>query len=249
MDYEPFKGMSDAEYLFRTGRGSTYAHLPGSQTIRNRSGANHTDTTTGMQPKSTKTLYMDPKAVTAVGSWLQDPSTATRLVPEIGKDGKATGYALVQATEDFYRPASKYAPEMKLEKGQAVTRVPFTLEPKEGMHPVEILGSSDSPKGSKARNVHFGNAITEVIPKAAGKAGIVASLLGAVTAAKAGQYGEAVDKATDLAVLPFAESRTLNENESAELAKRRAMAPTIDKARGGAIKMPDDYSQGNWKLI
>jgi hypothetical protein len=41
----------------------------------------------------------------------------------------------------------------------------------------------------------------------------------------------------------------LNENESAELAKRRAMAPTIDKARGGAIKMPDDYSQGNWKLI
>jgi hypothetical protein len=249
MDYEPFKSMSDVEYLFRTGRGSTYAHLPGSQTIRNRSGANHTDTTTGVQPKSTKTLYMDPKAVNSVGSWLQDPTTATRLVPEVGKDGKPTGYALVQATEDFYRPASKYAPEMKLVKGQTVSRVPFTLEPKQGLHPVEILGSSDSPKGTKARNVHFGNAITEVFPKTAGKAGIAASLLGAASAAKAGQYGEATDKLTDLAVLPFAESRGTNEGHNEELARRRLMAPTIDRASGGTIKMPDEYSKGNWKLI
>jgi hypothetical protein len=73
--------------------------------------------------------------------------------------------------------------------------------------------------------------------------------MGAASAAKAGEYGEAIDKATDIAVLPFAESRMLNENEADELAKRRLLAPTIDKARGGSVRMPDEYSQGSWKLI
>lgn len=269
MEYDPFLKMPEVEYMFRTGRGSTYAHLPGSQTIRNRSGLNHSDASTGMQPKSTKTLYMNSKAVNAVSAFLQDPSFGTTLIPEIGKDGKSTGYALVSATDDFYRPASKYGPEVSIKKGQALTRVPFTLQPKGGMHPVEILGSSDSPKGSKARNVHFGNAITEVIPqtksgiaalpKAAGKAGIAASLMGAAASAKAGDFGNAIGQVSDLFVLPFAESRGLNTNEEEELAKIRAMPPTIDPprqsgytakfAKGGTISMPKSYSEGNWKLI
>jgi hypothetical protein len=141
--------------------------MPDGTTIRNRSGANHSDTTTGLQPASTKTLYMDPKATNVVGSWIQDESTATRLVPEM-KDGKFTGHALVQMAEDHEIPKSKWNPEGKVYKaGEVVSRVPVSLKPAVGMHPVEIYGSSDSPKGSKARNIHFGNQITELIPKGA----------------------------------------------------------------------------------
>ena len=165
MDYDVFNDMPDVETMFRTSRGSTYAHMPNGTTIRNRSGANHSDTTTGIQPASTKTLYMDPRATNAVGAWIQDPMTATRLVPEM-KDGKFTGHALVQMAEDHEIPKSKYNPEGKVYKaGETVSRVPVSLKPAVGMHPVEIYGSSDSPKGSKARNIHFGNQITEVLPK------------------------------------------------------------------------------------
>jgi len=165
MDYNVFNDMPDVESMFRTSRGSTYAHRPDGTTIRNRSGANHADTTTGLQTPSTKTLYMDPKATNVVGSWIQDASTATRLVPEM-KDGKFTGHALVQMVEDHEIPKSKWNPEGKAYKaGETVSRVPVALQPAVGMHPVEIYGSSESPKGSKARNIHFGNAITELLPK------------------------------------------------------------------------------------
>jgi hypothetical protein len=165
MDYDVFNDMPDVESTYRTSRGSTYAHMPDGTTIRNRSGTNHSDTTTGLQPASTKTLYMDPKATNVVGSWIQDESTATRLVPEI-KDGKFTGHALVQMAEDHEIPKSKWNPEGKVYKaGETVSRVPVSLKPAVGMHPVEIYGSSESPKGSKARNIHFGNVITELFPK------------------------------------------------------------------------------------
>jgi hypothetical protein len=165
MDYDVFNDMPDVESTYRTSRGSTYAHLPDGTTIRNRSGANHSDTTTGIQQASTKTLYMDPKATNAIGSWIQDENTATRLVPEM-KDGKFTGHALVQMAEDHVIPQSKWNPEEKVFKaGETVSRVPVSLKPAVGLHPVEIYGSSESPKGSKARNIHFGNAITELFPK------------------------------------------------------------------------------------
>jgi hypothetical protein len=167
MDYDAFNDLPDVETMFRTSRGSTYAHMPDGTTIRNRSGANHTDTTTGIQPASTKTLYMDPKATNSVGSWIQDPSTATRLIPEM-KDGKFTGHALVQMAEDHYVPASKYSPEISKKAGDIVSRVPVSLKPGVGLHPVEIYGSSESPKGSKARNIHFGNQITEILPRTGG---------------------------------------------------------------------------------
>jgi hypothetical protein len=166
MDYESLLSSLDQEpeQLFRTARGSTYAHLADGTTVRNRSGLNHSDTTTGFQPASTKTLYLDPKATNAVASWIQDPSTSTRLIPEM-KDGKFTGHALVQMAEDHYVPASKYGPEISKKAGDVVSRVPVSLKPELGLHPVEIYGSPESPKGSKAGNIHFGNAITEVLPK------------------------------------------------------------------------------------
>ena len=165
IDYTPFQNMENVDSMFKTSRGSTYAHLNDGTTIRNRSGANHSDTTTGIQPASTKTLYMDPKATNAVGSWIQDENTATRLVPEM-ENGKFTGNALVQMAEDHVIPPSKWVPEGKVYKaGETVSRVPVSLKPAVGLHPVEIYGSSESPKGSKARNIHFGNQITEVIPK------------------------------------------------------------------------------------
>ena len=167
MDYETLLQSIDKEpdYLFRTARGSTYAHLPEGQTVRNRSSEGHTDKTTGIQSQSSKTLYADRNAVNAIGSWIQDPNTATRLIPEM-KDGKFTGHALVQMAEDHYTPASKYGPERNLKAGQIVSRVPVALAPSVGAYPVEILGSAESPKGSKARNIHFGTEITEVIPRA-----------------------------------------------------------------------------------
>ena len=96
-----------------------------------------------------------------------------------------------------------------------------------GAYRYEVVPHSKATEGS------FGN------PKknTAGKLGVAAALTGAATAAKAGKYGEAVDKATDLFVLPFAESRNLNENEDAELAQRRTKPPTIDKARGGKVSI------------
>jgi hypothetical protein len=247
MSYEPLfnlpTGVDDIESVFKTGRGSTYAHHTDTTTTRNRSGANHTDTSTGVQQRSGKTIYMDPKSVNSVAGLYQNAELGTKFVP-VMENGKPTGQVALQLMED-------YGPK---KAGTTLVTAPYQTKPAVGLNPVEIFGS-ESPTGSSGRNIHFGNAITEVHPKperlkgVAGKAGIAASLLGAASAAKAGEYGEALDKVSDIAVLPFAESRTLNENEDAELAKRRAMPPTISKARGGSIKMPDNYSQGNWKLI
>lgn len=247
MSYDPLfslpTGVNDIESVFKTGRGSTYAHHADMTTTRNRSAANHTDKSTGVQQRSGKTIYMDPANVNRVAGIYQNAEMATKFVPVL-VDGKPTGQVALQLMED-------YGPK---KAGSTIMQAPYSTKPAVGMNPVEIWGS-ESPTGSSGRNIHFGNAITEVhprpsrLPAAAGKAGIAASLMGAASAAKAGEYGEAIDKATDIAVLPFAESRMLNENEADELAKRRLLAPTIDKARGGSVRMPDEYSQGSWKLI
>jgi hypothetical protein len=247
MSYDPLfslpTGTDDIESVFKTARGSTYAHHADTTSTRNRSGANHSDKSTGIQQRSGRTIYMSPDAVNSMAGLYQNAEMATKFIPVL-EDGKPTGRVALQLTED-------YGPK---KAGTILATAPYKTKPLVGMNPVEIYGS-ESPLGSSGRNIHFGNAITEVYPKpdrlkgAAGKAGVAAALMGAASAAKAGQYGQALDKVTDLAVLPFAESRGLNENEAAELAKRRAMPPTIDKARGGSIKMPDEYSRGSWKLI
>lgn len=155
MDYEPFKNMSDVEYLFRTERGSTYAQTPEGQTIRNRSGEKHTDKSTGLQPKSGKTVYMDKNSTTTLAGWLQNADSATKLVPEFNADGKPTGKANVVLTED-------YGPR---KAGSVVASGSYTTTPAKGLYPVEIT-RSESPIGDRARNIHFGTAITEVLKRA-----------------------------------------------------------------------------------
>ena len=210
MDYEPFANMPDVEYMYRTGRGSTYAHLPGSQTIRNRSDKNHTDKSVGLQQKSGKTIYVDKPATSALAAWLQNPDAATQLLPEIGPDGKPTGKAQVKLLED-------YGPR---KTGSVVATVPFTTKPKVGLHPVEIF-KSESPIGDTGRGVHFGNNITEVLEgglgqKGSGRGAAMGSTRGSLNRGAGDNIG------------------TLNP---------------LKLAKGGVIKMPDNYSQGSWKII
>jgi hypothetical protein len=244
MSYEPLfglpTGIDDIESVFKTARGSTYAHHANTTTTRNRSGANHTDKSTGIQQRSGRTIYMDPKAVNSMAGLYQNAEVATKFVPLL-ENGKPTGKVALQLMED-------YGPK---KAGTVLATAPYSTKPAVGMNPVEIFGS-ESPKGSSGRNIHFGNAITEIHPKPArlsGKLGVAAALASGAGAANAGELrqaaGDVVESFLPMGLTPS----TTNENEAAELARRRTMVPTNDKARGGTIKMPDEYSQGNWKLI
>jgi len=244
MSYDPlFKlptGTDDIESVFKTARGSTYAHHADTTSTRNRSGANHKDKSTGIQSRSGKTIYMDPKSVNSMAGLYQNAEIATKFVP-VMKDGKPTGQVALQLMED-------YGPK---KAGTVLASAPYATKPAVGMNPVEIFGS-ESPIGSSGRNIHFGNAITEVHPKPArlgGKLGVAAALSSGTGAASAGELrqaaGDVVESFLPLGLTPSA----LNTNENEELAKRRKMLPTISKARGGVIKMPAEYSRGSWKLI
>ena len=244
MSYDPlFKlptGTDDIESVFKTARGSTYAHHADTTSTRNRSGANHKDKSTGIQSRSGKTIYMDPKSVNSMAGLYQNAEIATKFVP-VMKDGKPTGQVALQLMED-------YGPK---KAGTVLATAPYTTKPVVGMNPVEIFGS-ESPIGSSGRNIHFGNAITEVHPKPArlgGKLGVAAALASGTGAASAGELRQAAgDVAESFLPLGLTQS-ALNTNENEELEKRSKMPPTVSKARGGAIKMPDNYSQGSWKLI
>ena len=176
--YVPFEKMQDVISMFRTSRGSTYAHHPDATTTRNRSGANHRDTSEGLQARSGKTVFLDPSSVNSIGGLFQNPDMATKVVPLFDKSGKPTGKLAVELLED-------YGPK---KAGEILYETAYVTKPKVGLSPVEIY-SSESRIGDAGRGIHFGNEITEVIP-------------------------------------------------------------TIqNKASGGAIKMPDSYSNGSWKLI
>jgi hypothetical protein len=82
-----------------------------------------------------------------------------------------------------------------------------------------------------------------------GKLGLAAALASGTGAASAGELrqaaGDVAESFLPLGLTPSA----LNTNENEALAKKRLLPPTIDKARGGAIRMPEEYTQGSWKLI
>jgi len=176
--YAPFEKMSDVIGMFRTSRGSTYAHHPDATTTRNRSGANHRDTSEGLQQRSGKTIFLEPSSVNNIGGLFQSVDMATKIVPVFDKAGKPTGKLAVELIED-------YGPR---KAGEILYETTYTTKPKVGLSPVEIY-SSESRIGDAGRGVHFGNEITEVMPA------------------------------------------------------------IQNKASGGAIKMPDSYSNGSWKLI
>lgn len=244
MEYDPlFKlptGLDDIESVFKTARGSTYAHHADTTSTRNRSGANHTDKSTGIQQRSGKTIYLDPKSVNQIAGLYQNAEIGTKLVP-LMVNGKPTGELVLQLTED-------YGPK---KAGTVLAKTSYKLKPEVGLNPVELFGS-ESPIGSSGRNVHFGNAITEVHPKPSrlgGKLGVAGALLGGAGAANAGEIRKAAGNVAE-AFLPLGLTPTeLMVNEVKELEARRKMAPTIDKQKGGSIQMPDSYTSGSWKLI
>jgi hypothetical protein len=244
MSYDPlFKlptGVDDIESVFKTARGSTYAHHANRTTTGNREPSNKKGTGQEIQNRSGKTIYMDPKHVNQVAGLFQNTEMATKFVP-IFENGKETGKVALQLTED-------YGPK---KAGTTLVQVPYTTKPAVGLNPVEIWGSQ-SPIGSSGGNVHFGNAITEVHPKPSrlgGKLGVAAALLGGTGAANAGEYRKAAGDVAE-AFLPLGLTPTeLMPNEASDLEARRKMAPTIDKQKGGSIQMPDSYTSGSWKLI
>jgi hypothetical protein len=188
-----------------------------------------------LQTPSGRTVYMNPKDVNTISGIYQNTEMATRLVP-LFENGKDTGQLALQHMED-------YGPK---KAGSTISQAPFQTKPAVGLNPVEINGSV-SPKGSSGKNIHFGNAITEVHPKPArlsGKLGVGAALLGGAGAASAGEYRKAAGDVAESFLPPWLTPSETNLNETEELAKRRKMQPTFDKARGGAINMPDDYAAG-----
>jgi hypothetical protein len=211
MDYETLLQAvgEEPEHLFRTERGSSYAHYADNSTVRNRSGAGHRDKTEGLQPRSGKTIYMDPRDVDKIAGLFQNPDLGTAFKPtEYDKETKS-GKAALTFTEDF---GPKKA-------GTVVQEVSFTTVPKKGLAPVEI-NRSESPVGDSGRGIHWGTTITEVLSKGKSQGGSSGRIPMGGGAPSSG--------AKDLHSLnPLA----------------------LYRAAGGPIKMPSNYSQGNWKLI
>ena len=168
MDYEPLLSLNDLESLFKTERGSTYAQHSDSTTTRNRSGAKHTDKTEGMQPRSRKTIFMDPVSASNIAGIFQNPEMGTKMVPVMDENGKPTGRVALDLMED-------YGPK---KAGQRLGTAPYKTKPTIGMVPVEIM-NHESPSGSTGRGVHFGNKITEVHHKPQGGGGEGRSIGGA----------------------------------------------------------------------
>ena len=233
-DYDPlFKlptGTDDISSVFKTSRGSTYAYHDDNTTTRNRSGENHRDTSTGVQQRSGKTIFMDPEHVNNIAGLYQNAEMGTKFVPVL-ENGKPTGQVALQLMED-------YGPK---KAGTTLVQAPYKTIPEVGLNPVEIYGS-ESPVGSSGKNIHWGNAITEVHPKPerlkglGGKLGVASALLGGAGAASAGEYrkaaGDVAESMLPIGMMPS----SLNTNEDAELAARRKQSPTIT--------MPDSYRQG-----
>jgi hypothetical protein len=160
MDYEALSNLPGVTHYFETERGSKYAHHDNTTTTRNRSGANHTDKTEGIQPRSGKTVYMSPTATTNIAGIFQNPEMGTKFVPIMDAEGKPTGKAGLYLMEDF---GPKKA-------GTLLGTAPYETKPSVGLNPVEIY-KSESPKGDSGRGIHFGNKITSVTPKSGGGGG------------------------------------------------------------------------------
>ena len=253
-DYESlFKlpsGNEDIESVFKTGRGSTYAHHSDNTTTRNRSGVGHQDKSTGIQSRSGKTVFLDSKAINSLAGIYQNAEMATRLVPDLDAKGKPTGRVNLQLMED-------YGPR---KAGTVIGSAPYKLKPEVGLAPMEVYGS-ESPKGSSGSNIHFGNAITEVHPRparlgTAGKLGVAGALAGAATASNAAELGEAASGLLPPFLQALTYGKGAGEGEDAELAYRRRKAQADELGAGNRgkgydprkpfnpVALPEDYRSG-----
>lgn len=254
MDYEPlFKlstGYGDIESVFKTGRGSTYAFHKDITTTRNRSGDKHTDKSTGIQPRSGRTIFMSEADTNRVAGLFQNPDMATRLVPIMDEQGKPTGKAKLELLED-------YGPR---KAGSVLTVVNYQTKPEVGLAPVEIY-ASESKMGDPGRYIHFGNKIVEVQPRPSrlgpAKLASIGALAGASGAAKAGEYRQAAAELAE-SLLPLgmtpstlAPGTLSPEVRAAQDAEYRARRQQEQQARMKAqallrsgVPMPEEYRQG-----
>ena len=137
---------------FRTSRGSLYNHFADATTQRDRSGLGHPDTSTGLQLKSGKTVFVSKDDVNKIAGLFQNQEIATKLVPYTDDAGNLKA-RLVHAERYGLKKA-----------GDTITEVHVTTKPELGKHPVEIWGS-DSPIGDPGKSIHFGSEITEIAGK------------------------------------------------------------------------------------
>jgi hypothetical protein len=252
MDYDPlFKlpsGTQDIESVFRTGRGSTYAHHSDATTTRNRSSANHKDTTTGIQPRSGKTVFLNEQDVNRLAGFFQNQDMASRLEPILDTNGKPTGRVKLELLEDFG----------PLKAGRVLATAAYEMKPKVGLAPMEVYNSV-SKIGDTGSGIHFGNAITEVhpLPSRLGKAGIAAALAGGAGAASAGDLrraaGDVAESFLPLGMTPSAlapgtlspEQRAASD--AAYARKRQEESAAKNKAQAllrSGVPLPDEYRKG-----
>ena len=165
-EYAPLAGLEDATHYFTGKRGSIYAAHPDASTTGYREPSDMPGTGPQMQPKSSKTFYADPKSALEIQNWMSNENIGTRLLPQMGEDGKLSAVQ-VQMTQAH--------PKRKEKVGDIVSTVPISAVPKEGLHPIELMQSSrfgvgESPVGTKGK-YHIGSQIEKVLPLVGGKGG------------------------------------------------------------------------------
>jgi len=260
-NYDPLfnlpSGTEDIAYFFKTMRpkdpshpGSFYAHHADSTTTANREPSDRKGKGQELQQRSRKTVYMDPNHVKAIAGIYQNTEMATRLVP-LMKDGKYAGGVALQLMED-------YGPK---KAGSTIVQAPYKTKPEVGLNPVEIGGSAESPKGSSGKNIHFGNAISEVHPSSsrlgtAGKLSVAGALTGAATASNAAELGESASGLLPPFLQALTYGKGAGEGHDAELAYRRRKEQTDALGAGNRglgydprkpfnpVALPEDYRSG-----
>jgi hypothetical protein len=133
-------------HAFRTERGSTYAFNSSTgASVRNRSGANHASATTGIQPKSERTVFMNltTQEANQLASLFQ-MGNKMQLQPIAGN-----------RIQVVY--AENYGPKRAGEVFWTSTK-PYSTQPQMGLSPVEIYNKA-------ATSVHVGSRITELVAK------------------------------------------------------------------------------------
>ena len=142
----PIKYMLRKGTRFKTSKGSTYEATSDNTTVRNKASRPEHPGEGGIQPESSKTIFMPKSELNKFAGIHQNPDIGTEFVP-ISETRAALKY-----TNDF-------GPH---KKGDIVggTEVEFTLKPEIGLSPVEILNHKHS------NGIHFGNEITDIeLPK------------------------------------------------------------------------------------
>lgn len=157
--YDTFANMPDVDSLFKTARGSAYAFFNNGSTVRDRSGENHADTTTGVQKPSTRTIFMTRDAFARLG--VQGSTPPLEIVPDTPGKVKAI-------STEVYGPkpiGTQFTPSQS-----------YSLKPEVGLMPVELRGN---------KLMHLGNEITEVIPRAQYKSSVGTALAPMISRAAA----------------------------------------------------------------